>query len=226
MSDTKYDVIIIGSGVGGLTAGLTMQTLKPEMKTLILEQHYAPGGYISGFKREGYYFDSGAEGLVLCGENQNFRKSIEGLGVNLDLISVNPLEVFQFHDKTVTMYADPVQYEEELSQKYPENAEEIKKLFKVLKQIRDDYNSNVKEGLNPSFKEYIKIGLTCPTMRKYAFMSFKDFLDKFISNEQLKKVLSAYCLWLGMPSDSLQAVSVAMTFFSPVFDGYHYPKGG
>ncbi|MHA1200387.1 MAG: phytoene desaturase family protein, partial [Candidatus Heimdallarchaeaceae archaeon] len=37
---------------------------------------------------------------------------------------------------------------------------------------------------------------------------------------------SAYCLWLGMPSDSLQAVSVAMTFFSPVFDGYHYPKGG
>ena len=127
-----YDVIIIGSGIGGLSAGLTLQTLKPEMKSLILEQHNAPGGYISGFRHKGYYFDSGAEGLVMCGENQNFRRSIASLGINPEYIRVDPLEVLHFPDKTVTMYADPIKYEEELIEKFPENEDEIKKKCKVV----------------------------------------------------------------------------------------------
>ncbi|MHA1516888.1 MAG: NAD(P)-binding protein, partial [Candidatus Heimdallarchaeaceae archaeon] len=100
-SPAKYDIIIIGSGVGGLTAGLTLQTLRPELNTLILEQHNAPGGYISGFRRKGYYFDSGAEGLVFAGENQNFRKAINGLGVKLEYLPIDPIEVLHYEDKSI-----------------------------------------------------------------------------------------------------------------------------
>ena len=42
MEDTKYDVIIIGSGLGGLTAGATLS--KQGKKVLVLEQHFAVGG--------------------------------------------------------------------------------------------------------------------------------------------------------------------------------------
>ncbi len=225
-STSTYDVIIVGSGVGGLTAGVTLQTLKPEMKTLILEQHYAPGGYISGFRRKGYYFDSGAEGLVFCGEGQNFRRAIEGLGVNLKFLNIDPVEELHYSDKTVTMHQDAEKYVKELIQKYPDNKDEIEKLFSVLRKINSEYHSNVKTGLDPTFKELLKISFTCPTMRKYVFMSFKDFIDRFITNEQLKKVLSVYCLWLGVPSESIRAVAAGLIFFSPVFDGHYYPKGG
>ena len=61
MDTVNYDVIIIGSGMGGLGAGLELQSSNPELKTVILEQHNIPGGYVNGFKRRGYYFDSGAE---------------------------------------------------------------------------------------------------------------------------------------------------------------------
>jgi len=228
MSETvnTYDVIIVGSGVGGLTAGLTLQKLKPEMKTLILEQHYAPGGYISGFKRKGYYFDSGAEGLVFTGENQVFKRALNGLGVNLQLLNIDPVEVLRYPDKEIIMHADPEKYIAELKEKFPENKNEIESFFDVLRKINHDYNSIVKSHLNPSFKELMKIVLTSPTMRKYAMMSFKAFIDKFITNQQLKDVLSIYCLWLGVPSDSIKAVSAGLIFFYPVFSGHYYPKGG
>lgn len=42
-SDKMHDVIIIGSGAGGLTAGLALS--RAGKKVLILEQHYVPGGW-------------------------------------------------------------------------------------------------------------------------------------------------------------------------------------
>ena len=53
----KYDVICIGAGMAGLVAGNFLAKKKKDV--LVLEQHSIPGGYVSGFKRKGYYFDSG-----------------------------------------------------------------------------------------------------------------------------------------------------------------------
>ena len=50
-------VIIIGSGIGGLTAGNLLAKKGHEVK--IFESHSAPGGYIAGFRRKGFYFESG-----------------------------------------------------------------------------------------------------------------------------------------------------------------------
>jgi len=50
-------VIIIGSGVGGLVAGNILA--KKGHKVTIFESHHSPGGYIAGFYRNGFYFESG-----------------------------------------------------------------------------------------------------------------------------------------------------------------------
>jgi len=228
MSNTTdiFDVIIIGSGVGGLTAGLTLQTLDSNLETLILEQHNAPGGYISGFKRKGYYFDSGAEGLVYCGEGQSFRNALDSINVHQDFLEIDPIEVLHYSNKTITMYSNAEKYKEELIKNFPANKSEIMNFFQVLESMHKEYTDTVKKGINPTPKEFVKIALTCPNLRKYAFRTFKEFLDEFITNEQLKEVLSVYSLWLGLPPESIRAVSAGIVFFSPVFDGHYYPKGG
>lgn len=223
---TKYDVIIIGSGVGGLTAGVTLQTLNPEMKTLILEQHNAPGGYISGFRRKGYYFDSGAEGLVLAGEKQNFRKAINGLNINLEYLPIDPLEVLHYDDRTITMHADPDKYQQELIDNFPKSEEKIIKFFKTIKSLQKEYHSTVKEGLDPSFRELIKIIFTRPTMRKLALRSYKKFLDDSFDDPDLKKILGVYNLWYGVSPEETTAVAAVLSFFSPFYHGHYYPKGG
>ncbi|HHW03801.1 MAG TPA: NAD(P)/FAD-dependent oxidoreductase [Thermoanaerobacterales bacterium] len=51
------NIIIIGSGIGGLVAGNLLA--KKGHKVTIFEAHSMPGGYIAGFYRKGYYFESG-----------------------------------------------------------------------------------------------------------------------------------------------------------------------
>ena len=49
-----YDLVIIGSGVTGLSSGLMWLKNTSGKKTLILEKNPYPGGYITAFKRGGY----------------------------------------------------------------------------------------------------------------------------------------------------------------------------
>ena len=54
-------VVIIGSGIGGLTAGNLLAA--KGHKVTIFEAHTAPGGYTAGFRRQGFYFESGTFSL-------------------------------------------------------------------------------------------------------------------------------------------------------------------
>ena len=53
----KYDFIVIGSGMGGLTAAALLS--KAGKKVLILEQHYTAGGFTHSYSRKGYEWDVG-----------------------------------------------------------------------------------------------------------------------------------------------------------------------
>ncbi|MHA1302817.1 MAG: phytoene desaturase family protein [Candidatus Heimdallarchaeaceae archaeon] len=226
MSNNIYDVIIIGSGMGGLATGLTLQNSYSDLRTIILEQHTIPGGYVNGFKRKGYYFDSGAEGIIFCGEGQVFKNALEKLGVEQEFLSIDPVEVLQYKDKRVTMHANAEKYKEELIKNFPDNKEEIEKYFEIIERMQQEYLSTVKDKIKPSFNQLLKIVLTCPTLRKYKFKSFKHLLDEYITNDQLKQILAVHSLWPGRPPESISAISAGLIFYSPIFHGHYYPRGG
>ena len=58
----NLDVIVIGSGIGGLTAGATLA--KAGKKVLVLEQHDQAGGCCHTYIEKGFEFDVGKEPSV------------------------------------------------------------------------------------------------------------------------------------------------------------------
>ena len=77
-----YDVLIIGSGLGGLECGalLAQQGLRP----LVLESSHQPGGCMQSFRRGGLHYDTGLHYVGGLAPGQTMHKAFEQLGL-LDL---------------------------------------------------------------------------------------------------------------------------------------------
>jgi len=83
-ASNKYDVIIIGSGISGLTSGILLA--KEGKKVLILEKHFKAGGWTHTFKRDNYEWDVG---IHYIGEVHNPNSPVRKL---FDLVSDGKLE--------------------------------------------------------------------------------------------------------------------------------------
>ena len=83
-ANEKYDVIIIGSGMSGLTAGVLLA--RNGKKVLILENHFKAGGWTHTFKRNNYEWDVG---IHYIGEVHSKRSPVRKL---FDLVSNDKLE--------------------------------------------------------------------------------------------------------------------------------------
>ena len=226
MTTNQYDVIIIGSGMGGLGAGLTLQTYNPQLKTLILEQHSIPGGYVTGFTRKGIYFDAGAEGIIYADKNQVLYETLKEFGVDQEFIKIDPLEVLCYPDKEIKVYASYKKFLSELISHYPESEEELRNYFKQMKLMTNELWHYGPTEYRKSLWTLIKFIIKGKTIRKNFGKSFQQFLDQNITNKELHSILSYYNLWLGLPPKDVKAPVGIIVGGNPYLKGNFYPKGG
>lgn len=130
--EDQYDVIIIGSGIGGLTAGI--EIAQAGAKVLLLEQHYVFGGATHNYVRKGkYHFDAGVEtvsGLGHLGAPNHFLtrhdmwKELEFLKTNFH---------FRFGDHYITLPNELGPWVEDLCKRYPHEEKGIREFFSFTK---------------------------------------------------------------------------------------------
>ena len=60
--DDSFDAIVVGSGIGGLGAAALLAKYGKK-RVLVLERHYAIGGFTHTFHRPGYEWDVGVHYL-------------------------------------------------------------------------------------------------------------------------------------------------------------------
>lgn len=104
----QYDFIVIGSGIGGLSAAALLA--KEGYRTLTLEANYAPGGCASSYlvKRDGhrFVFETGATTIVGLDKHQPLYDLARELGIEFPVVEINPSMTVHVGSKRVIRHKD------------------------------------------------------------------------------------------------------------------------
>ncbi|MBY9003374.1 MAG: NAD(P)-binding protein [Candidatus Lokiarchaeota archaeon] len=188
----KYQVIIIGAGLGGLTTAALLA--KRGIDVLVIEQHYLPGGCCTSFKKRDRVFDCGAATVYGFGETgfNSLRYVINELEEELEII---PREIFfrmWFLENQILFWKDVNEYLKELIKVFPAQENEIRAFYSY---IYNFYEKFIKERsmINPpsemTTSDKLKLLLRYPIgTAKLGLLLFKSALDimkPFIKDEKL-----------------------------------------
>ncbi len=75
---TEAEIVVIGAGQGGLTAAALLA--KAGREVVVIEPEYRPGGYLAGFTRRKFIFDSAIHWLNQCGSGGFVHKMMSWIG--------------------------------------------------------------------------------------------------------------------------------------------------
>jgi phytoene dehydrogenase-like protein len=194
----KHDIIIIGAGLGGLTAGAKLA--KEGKKVLLVEQHDRPGGCATTFKRKDFLFEVGLHEMDGLDRRDMKTKIFRDLGVfdHVEFIKVPEFYHFVNDHYQITIPHDPDEAIKVLIENFPQEEKGINAYF--------DQILNAKQKAKESVKEPEK--------------NLGDFLDSIIENEDLKLVLLGN---LGYFHDD--PYSISLNYYS-VAQGSYYQGGG
>jgi len=219
------DTVVIGSGIGGLTAALALA--RAGQRVRVLEQHYLPGGWTHSFTLEGHTFSPGVHYLGELEEGANLRRFFEGLGVGRHL-SFRELAPDGYDHLLVAgeRYDVPKgreQHEERMKRRFPRDAAGIDRYFKTCRRIAEELE---RAGDLLSVPALVRAPFRLPTLSRWGFARLDSLFDACgIDDPMARAFLSARCGNHGLPPKdvSLPAHAVMIQHY---MNGAYYPVGG
>ena len=201
--NSKYDVVIIGAGIGGLICGCYL--VKAGLKVLIVEQHSKPGGYCTSFRRDGYYFDVGVRYLGSLREGGPLRRILKDLSLwdDITFIRNDPCDRIIVPDKSIFIRANYKETIEELIINFPKEKNNIINFFDFI------FNNNFLTFLS-----------------KVRNLTFEELLNNFFKDHKLISILSIPLGNLGLPPSQISALVSIILYKEYILDGGYYPRGG
>jgi phytoene dehydrogenase-like protein len=226
--NNSYDVVIIGGGLAGLSAGAYIA--RDGHSLLICEQAEQTGGYFRSFNREGFCFDTGLKAVENAGmllpmlqqlkldKKVNLHKSITAMVFSDGFVVLKtPRDIHQFYDH--------------LSQHFPDQRSGLKALEKDSDKISQWVNVMVTLP-NPLFEEPKHLLGRLPAWLFHNFPALINFrstqsllevpltkyLERHLSNPNLIRILSQ--LYFG-GTPALFGLG-----YSKIYLDYYYPEKG
>ncbi|TFF97892.1 MAG: NAD(P)/FAD-dependent oxidoreductase [Promethearchaeota archaeon] len=224
-----YDVIVIGAGVGGLSCAAQLASLRK--KVLIVEKIHHIGGtsHIFTRKKEGTYFFP--MGPLSFSHPEFVNLMLKDMGIK------STIDFKRSHFQLITPEIDIIyskqweDFQKDLKDRFPQNAEGIEKLFGILKeiiaaikQIQDWHPeftllSDMKLGRKEIPEQYAK---KLKIVEKYSEIPSKIVLDKYLANPTLKKLLGSQ----GTYEPVMNMIHLAFMWNLMSIEGIWYPSIG
>ncbi len=192
----KYDVVIAGSGLGGLICGYILS--KEGYNVCIIEKHHQLGGCLQTFVRNKCIFDTGMHYVGSLDEGQILNKFFRYFDV-MDKINIRKMDpVFDVISIAGKQYQYAQGYEnfiDTLHQRFPHEREALITYVNKLKEIRGSLDEFMKGNSKNEPNNMLNF--------EHFFVNTHQYLKSITSNYELQNVLAGLnALYAGHPDSN------------------------
>jgi prolycopene isomerase len=201
-----YDVVVVGSGLGGVTAAATLA--KAGLKVLVVEQQDVPGGYARALRRGPYTFDSAIHVSAQGKDGDLYDAVLKHLGVreHCRFLLSDDFYGAVFPDRSFTVPQGLDAYIERHAREFPEEAPAIREFVELcLRTHRESHELPMQlslRGLDDAVQRL-------PSFFKYRRATLTNVLDEYLHDERLKSLFGAPWPYIGLPPSQLAFLTYA-----------------
>ncbi len=224
--DDSFDVIVVGSGIGGLAAAALLAKYGKK-RVLVLERHYAIGGFTHTFHRPGYEWDVGVHYLGDLQPGGLLRSVFDEVSdAQLEWADMGPVyDRVIIGDETFDFPKGEEHLQAALVGRFPDEATVIERYFELVHRVQSCVSRYFTEKALPPFLSMFVGPFLRRAFLRYSDKTLGEVLEGLTQNKKLRAVLSAQCGDYGLPP-SKGSFAIHAMVASHYFEGGYYPIGG
>ena len=224
----KYDVIVIGSGIGGLTCASILSKIG-RRRVLVLERHFKPGGFTHTFRRNKELTYEWDVGLHYVGEMEPDSISRKVFNFITDgklkwQAMPDVYDVFVYPDLIFRARKGKGNIIADLIKLFPDEEKAIRQYFNDLRKTSSWYTRFLMASLMPGVLKPVKYFLKkCKS--RIPLTTTQAYLDSNFTDPNLKALLISQWGTYGLPPE-ISAFTIQALIANHYLNGGYYPVGG
>jgi len=220
-----YDAIVIGSGIGGLSAAKLLARIAGK-RVLVLEKHTEPGGQTHTFRRDGASWDVGVHYIGQVGPGSQLRAYFDYLSDGE--LAWNRLpdayDRFVYPGIDFSASSNPVEYQQKLIDTFPTEARAIRCYFRDIRSANRWVTLGFAKNMVPRPIAPLLHGIQRISGRT-ALGTTEHYLKKHFRSPELRALLASQWGDYGLPP-SRSAFAKHALIVDHYLNGGWFPAGG
>lgn len=218
-------VIITGTGLGGLSSGLLLQSRGYEVE--FLEKNSKPGGRLNRIEKEGFIFDTGPSFFSMSYVFTDFMK-LCGVETPFRFVELDPLYSVHFAEgRSFRLHKDIKKLAEQFRDIESDFEEKMERYLKKSGALfYDTFDIVIRNNFDSYLDYFITLMKVNPVHIPVLMKMFWQHVEGYFDSHEARQIVSLVAFFLGRTPFDTMGIYSLLSYTEFMHDGYHNVEGG